>query len=270
MSPGKIRSSGPQPAGRTAESRQRHAAHLPGGRSETFPQLCFFHSLPGAFVSRVVSRLRAQVRRSTWRGTLATPVRRSSPVRQWGNIWRGNTMNRRKTARARKWSWQQSEFTKFLMCMCSGPNRTHNNHNTLTQVQNHRCPPSFKCFCLQTFHVGLSKMMGGGGTTTKVVTVVLVADGKPSPPSPPIPPSAPLSARQICKEFQDLLSQDRSPLGSSRPTPILDLDIQRHLTHFRYGRLFTRTSQQPFQESAPAPAQCSSVSRINVGSIPEG
>ncbi|MXQ83642.1 hypothetical protein E5288_WYG014527 [Bos mutus] len=40
------------------------------------------------------------------------------------------------------------------------------------------------------------------------------------------------SARQICKEFQDLLSQDRSPLGSSRPTPILDLDIQRHLTHF--------------------------------------
>ncbi|KAG7260581.1 hypothetical protein CRUP_038601 [Coryphaenoides rupestris] len=39
--------------------------------------------------------------------------------------------------------------------------------------------------------------------------------------------------KQICKEFQDLLSQDRSPLGSSRPTPILDLDIQRHLTHFR-------------------------------------
>ncbi|KAL4676080.1 hypothetical protein H8959_010225 [Pygathrix nigripes] len=43
--------------------------------------------------------------------------------------------------------------------------------------------------------------------------------------------SVPLS-KQICKEFQDLLSQDRSPLGSSRPTPILDLDIQRHLTHF--------------------------------------
>lgn len=44
----------------------------------------------------------------------------------------------------------------------------------------------------------------------------------------------PFPFRQICKEFQDLLSQDRSPLGSSRPTPILDLDIQRHLTHFRY------------------------------------
>ncbi|KAG2468068.1 AP2D factor, partial [Polypterus senegalus] len=43
-----------------------------------------------------------------------------------------------------------------------------------------------------------------------------------------------LATKQICKEFQDLLSQDRSPLGSSRPTPILDLDIQRHLTHFRH------------------------------------
>ncbi|XP_078069797.1 transcription factor AP-2-delta [Mustelus asterias] len=41
-----------------------------------------------------------------------------------------------------------------------------------------------------------------------------------------------LATKQICKEFQDLLSQERSPLGSSRPTPILDLDIQRHLTHF--------------------------------------
>ncbi|XP_069092895.1 transcription factor AP-2-delta [Pleurodeles waltl] len=41
-----------------------------------------------------------------------------------------------------------------------------------------------------------------------------------------------MATKQVCKEFQDLLSQDRSPLGSSRPTPILDLDIQRHLTHF--------------------------------------
>ncbi|XP_009069455.1 PREDICTED: transcription factor AP-2-delta-like, partial [Acanthisitta chloris] len=44
-----------------------------------------------------------------------------------------------------------------------------------------------------------------------------------------------LATKQICKEFQDLLSQDRSPLGSSRPTPILDLDIQRHLTHFSFS-----------------------------------
>lgn len=51
----------------------------------------------------------AQVRRSTWRGTSATPVRQSSPVRQWGNIWHGNTTNPRKAAHARKWFWQQSK-----------------------------------------------------------------------------------------------------------------------------------------------------------------
>lgn len=66
-----------------------------------------------------------------------------------------------------------------------------------------------------------------GRKKREIVTVVLETDGKPS-----VPPLL-LSVRQICKEFQDLLSQDRSPLGSSRPTPILDLDIQRHLTHFR-------------------------------------
>ncbi|XP_032810897.1 transcription factor AP-2-delta isoform X1 [Petromyzon marinus] len=41
-----------------------------------------------------------------------------------------------------------------------------------------------------------------------------------------------LATKQICKEFQDFLSQDRSPLGSSRPTPVLDPEVQRHLTHF--------------------------------------
>ena len=30
----------------------------------------------------------------------------------------------------------------------------------------------------------------------------------------------------------DLLNQDRSPLCNSRPQPILDPAIQRHLTHF--------------------------------------
>lgn len=83
------------------------------------------------------------------------------------------------------------------------------------------------------------------------MTVVLVTDG--NPPIPPLHPlllPLPLSARQICKEFQDLLSQDRSPLGSSRPTPILDLDIQRHLTHFRYGRLFAETTFPEFSSSA--------------------
>jgi hypothetical protein len=38
--------------------------------------------------------------------------------------------------------------------------------------------------------------------------------------------------RQITKELSDLLSQDRSPICNSRPTPILEPSIQRHLTHF--------------------------------------
>lgn len=40
------------------------------------------------------------------------------------------------------------------------------------------------------------------------------------------------SLRQICKEFTDLLTQDRSPLGNSRPAPILEPGIQGCLTHF--------------------------------------
>ncbi|XP_031423990.1 transcription factor AP-2 gamma [Clupea harengus] len=41
-----------------------------------------------------------------------------------------------------------------------------------------------------------------------------------------------LAAKQIVKEFTDLLSQDRSPLGNSRPAPILEPGIQGCLTHF--------------------------------------
>ncbi|XP_073526401.1 transcription factor AP-2-alpha isoform X2 [Phyllobates terribilis] len=41
-----------------------------------------------------------------------------------------------------------------------------------------------------------------------------------------------LATKQICKEFTDLLSQDRSPLGNSRPSPILEPGIQSCLTHF--------------------------------------
>lgn len=40
------------------------------------------------------------------------------------------------------------------------------------------------------------------------------------------------TTRQICKEFTDLLTQDRSPLGNSRPAPILEPVIQDPLTHF--------------------------------------
>ncbi|KAL8179530.1 UNVERIFIED_CONTAM: Transcription factor AP-2 gamma [Gekko kuhli] len=41
-----------------------------------------------------------------------------------------------------------------------------------------------------------------------------------------------LAAKQICKEFTDLLTQDRTPLGNARPSPILDPGIQGCLTHF--------------------------------------
>ena len=36
----------------------------------------------------------------------------------------------------------------------------------------------------------------------------------------------------VTKELMELLNQDRSPLCNTRPQPILDPSIQRHLTHF--------------------------------------
>ncbi|XP_034501087.1 transcription factor AP-2-epsilon [Ailuropoda melanoleuca] len=41
-----------------------------------------------------------------------------------------------------------------------------------------------------------------------------------------------LAAKQICKEFADLIAQDRSPLGNSRPALILEPGVQSCLTHF--------------------------------------
>ncbi|XP_029469302.1 transcription factor AP-2 gamma [Rhinatrema bivittatum] len=41
-----------------------------------------------------------------------------------------------------------------------------------------------------------------------------------------------LAAKQICKEFTDLLTQDRTPLGNTRPSPILEPGIQGCLAHF--------------------------------------
>ncbi|KAK9411063.1 transcription factor AP-2-beta [Crotalus adamanteus] len=41
-----------------------------------------------------------------------------------------------------------------------------------------------------------------------------------------------LATKQVCKEFTDLLAQDRTPIGNSRPTPILEPGIQSCLTHF--------------------------------------
>lgn len=38
--------------------------------------------------------------------------------------------------------------------------------------------------------------------------------------------------RQIVKEIQDLLAQDRSPIGNTHPQPILESKVQGPLTHF--------------------------------------
>ncbi|XP_021948627.1 transcription factor AP-2-epsilon [Folsomia candida] len=40
------------------------------------------------------------------------------------------------------------------------------------------------------------------------------------------------AARHTTKELLDLLNSDRSPLCNTRPSPLLDPTIQRHLTHF--------------------------------------
>ncbi|XP_037549409.1 transcription factor AP-2-epsilon [Nematolebias whitei] len=41
-----------------------------------------------------------------------------------------------------------------------------------------------------------------------------------------------LATKEICKEFLDLMSRDRTPLGGSRPPPCLEPSIQGSLTHF--------------------------------------
>ncbi|MBZ3874467.1 Transcription factor AP-2 gamma [Sciurus carolinensis] len=41
-----------------------------------------------------------------------------------------------------------------------------------------------------------------------------------------------LAAQQVCKEFTDLLNQDRTPNGNNRPSPILETNMQNCLSHF--------------------------------------
>ena len=41
-----------------------------------------------------------------------------------------------------------------------------------------------------------------------------------------------LATKQILNEFTTMLNQDRSPIGNSSPHPVLEPEIQRHLTHF--------------------------------------
>ncbi|XP_063040785.1 transcription factor AP-2-epsilon [Engraulis encrasicolus] len=41
-----------------------------------------------------------------------------------------------------------------------------------------------------------------------------------------------MATKEVCKEFVELMSQDRSPLGGSRPVPCLEAGVQSSLTHF--------------------------------------
>ncbi|XP_068610192.1 transcription factor AP-2-beta-like [Brachionichthys hirsutus] len=43
-----------------------------------------------------------------------------------------------------------------------------------------------------------------------------------------------LATKQLCKEFSDLLAQDRTPIGNSRPGSILEPGIQSCLSHFSF------------------------------------
>ncbi|XP_014666166.1 PREDICTED: transcription factor AP-2-alpha-like [Priapulus caudatus] len=40
------------------------------------------------------------------------------------------------------------------------------------------------------------------------------------------------ASKQIAKELHDLFAKDRSPVGTARPQPILEPEIQKNLTHF--------------------------------------
>ncbi|XP_033644596.1 transcription factor AP-2-epsilon-like isoform X1 [Asterias rubens] len=41
-----------------------------------------------------------------------------------------------------------------------------------------------------------------------------------------------LATKQVLKELQDVMCQDRTPIGNTRPQPILEPSVQRCLTHF--------------------------------------
>ncbi|XP_012673854.1 transcription factor AP-2-epsilon isoform X2 [Clupea harengus] len=53
-----------------------------------------------------------------------------------------------------------------------------------------------------------------------------------SDPELPTRRSMLLATKEVCKEFVELMSQDRSPLGASRPVPCLEAGVQSSLTHF--------------------------------------
>ena len=43
-----------------------------------------------------------------------------------------------------------------------------------------------------------------------------------------------LYRRYVCQELMEFLNNDRSPLCNTRPQPMLEPGIQRHLTHFSH------------------------------------
>ncbi|MGH0163592.1 UNVERIFIED_CONTAM: hypothetical protein FKN15_045200 [Acipenser sinensis] len=94
-------------------------------------------------------------------------------------------------------------------------------------------------------HPGLYPAVGHSGSAVSVVNgkLLLIAGDKFNYPFHQkrnhfsqillvLTASSDFRPRQICKEFADLIAQDRSPLGNSRPTPILEPGVQSCLTHF--------------------------------------
>uniref|UniRef100_UPI00358E753B transcription factor AP-2-epsilon-like isoform X2 n=1 Tax=Myxine glutinosa TaxID=7769 RepID=UPI00358E753B len=75
---------------------------------------------------------------------------------------------------------------------------------------------------------------GGGHHACAAPTPVSITHPHTSDRHLPLPPCPSISnaSRQICKEFTDLMAQDRTPLGNARPTPILEPGIQNAISHF--------------------------------------
>jgi len=63
-------------------------------------------------------------------------------------------------------------------------------------------------------------------------TAEYVAKHHSDPPEIESRKSMIIATKQITKELTDLLNCDRSPLGNSKPTPILEPAMQRQLSHF--------------------------------------
>uniref|UniRef100_A0A8C3JAF3 Transcription factor AP-2 epsilon n=2 Tax=Neoaves TaxID=3078114 RepID=A0A8C3JAF3_9CHAR len=92
-----------------------------------------------------------------------------------------------------------------------------------------------RCLRERLEKIGLN-LPAGRRKAANVTLLTSLVEGKSLPaPTGTVPAqvSVLLRARlQICKEFADLIAQDRSPLGNSRPSLILEPGVQSCLTHF--------------------------------------